>query len=246
MAFYYCLLFDVDGTLLDFNAAEDGALRDTLAHFSLPNTEDAVSQSHDINNALWAALEQGKVRQDKLVIQRFEKLLAAFGVQGNPVEINDYYLTQLSQRADTFPGAEEALEELAEVATLAVVSNGVEKVQAGRLEKSGLGRFFDGVFVSGRVGATKPARKIFDTALNTLGIENRKKVLMIGDSLKADIAGGTGAGIDTCWCNFRGAVLPEGAPQPTYTIQGYEELLRIVMEEEELANAGSKEKRHQL
>ena len=101
-------------------------------------------------------------------------------------------------------------------------------------------------FVSGRVGATKPARKIFDTALNTLGIENRKKVLMIGDSLKADIAGGTGAGIDTCWCNFRGAVLPEGAPQPTYTIQGYEELLRIVMEEEELANAGSKEKRHQL
>ena len=112
MAFYYCLLFDVDGTLLDFNAAEDGALRDTLAHFSLPNTEDAVSQYHDINNALWAALEQGKVRQDKLVIQRFEKLLAAFGVQGNPVEINDYYLTQLSQRADTFPGAEEALEEL--------------------------------------------------------------------------------------------------------------------------------------
>lgn len=63
MAFYYCLLFDVDGTLLDFNAAEDGALRDTLAHFSLPNTEDAVSQYHDINNALWAALEQGKVRQ---------------------------------------------------------------------------------------------------------------------------------------------------------------------------------------
>lgn len=111
MAFYYCLLFDVDGTLLDFNAAEDGALRDTLAHFSLPNTEDAVSQYHDINNALWAALEQGKVRQDKLVIQRFEKLLAAFGVQGNPVEINDYYLTQLSQRADTFPGAEEALED---------------------------------------------------------------------------------------------------------------------------------------
>ena len=63
LAFYYCLLFDVDGTLLDFNAAEDGALRDKLAHFSLPNTEDAVSQSHDINNALWAALEQGIVQK---------------------------------------------------------------------------------------------------------------------------------------------------------------------------------------
>ena len=167
MAFYYCLLFDVDGTLLDFNAAEDGALRDTLAHFSLPNTEDAVSQYHDINNALWAALEQGKVRQDKLVIQRFEKLLAAFGMQGNPVEINDYYLTQLSQRADTFPGAEEALEELAEVATLAVVSNGVEKVQAGRLEKSGLGRFFDGVFVS--TGHGKPEKGTYDRRFSDSG-----------------------------------------------------------------------------
>ena len=87
----------------------------------------------------------------------------------------------------------------------------LKKCRRAVWKSSGLGgRFFDGVFVSGLVGATKPARKIFDTALNTLGIENRKKVLMIGDSLKADIAGGTGAGIDTCWCNFRGAVLPAG------------------------------------
>lgn len=246
LAFYYCLLFDVDGTLLDFDASEDGALRETLAYFSLPDTEEAIETYHGINNALWAALEQGKIRQDKLVVQRFEKLLAEFGVKGNPVKLNDYYLAQLSRRADVFPGAQEALEELAEVATLAVVSNGVERVQAGRLERSGLGRYFDGVFISGRVGATKPSRRIFDTALSALGIENRKKVLMIGDSLKADIAGGASAGIDTCWCNFRGAALPEGAPKPTYVIQGYEELLRIVMEEEELLNAGSKERRHQL
>lgn len=246
LAYYYCLLFDVDGTLLDFDASEDGALRDTLAHFSLPDDAAAIETYHSINNALWAALEQGKIRQDKLVVRRFEKLLEAFGVKGNPIKLNEYYLTQLSRRADVYPGAEETLEQLAEAATLAVVSNGVERVQTGRLERSGLERYFDGVFISGRVGATKPSRKIFDIALNTLGIENRKKVLMIGDSLKADIAGGISAGIDTCWCNFRGAALPEGAPKPTYMIQGYEELLRLVMEEEELERAGSKEKRHQL
>lgn len=246
VAFYYCLFFDVDGTLLDFNASEDAALRDTLAHFSLPQTEEAVAAYHTINNALWASLERGKVRQDKLVVQRFARLLNTLGAKGNPAKINDYYLTQLSQRADTFPGVEEMLEELAEVATLAVVSNGVERVQMGRLERSGLERYFDGVFISGRVGASKPSRKIFDTALNALGIENRKKVLMIGDSLKADIMGGKNAGIDTCWCNFEDAALPEGAPKPTHIIRGYEELLRIVMEEEELVNAGSKEKRHQV
>ena len=67
MAFYYCLLFDVDGTLLDFNAAEDGALRDTLAHFSLPNTEDAVSQYHDINNALGRRWSRGRYGRTSLL-----------------------------------------------------------------------------------------------------------------------------------------------------------------------------------
>ncbi len=247
LAFYYCLLFDVDGTLLNFEASEAGALHETLAHFSLPDTDETVASYHAINNSLWAALEQGKLRQDKLVVQRFEKLLGTLGERGkgvNPVKMNEYYLAQLSKRADIFDGVVETLNELAEVATLAVVSNGVEKVQMGRLERSGLERFFDGVFISGRVGAPKPSRRIFDTALNTLGIENRKKVLMVGDSLKADIAGGAGAGLDTCWCNFHDLPLPEGAPKPTHIIHSIDELLPIVMEEEELANVGNPEKRH--
>lgn len=249
MAFYYGLLFDVDGTLLDFEASEDGALRDTLAHFSLPDTDETIAAYRAINNALWAALEQGKLKQEKLVLQRFEKLLTEIGAQEkkiNPARMNEYYLAQLAQRADIFEGVEETLGELAEVATLAVVSNGVEKVQVGRLERSGLQEYFDGVFISSRIGAPKPSRKIFDAALNTLGIENRKKVLMVGDSLKADIAGGINAGLDTCWCNFHDIPLPEGAPRPKYMIHSLEELLPIVMEEEELANVGSKEKRHQI
>lgn len=249
MAFYYCLLFDVDGTLLNFEASENGALRDTLAHFSLPDTDETITAYRTINNSLWAALEQGKLRQEKLVIQRFEKLLGTMGEKSkgiNPAKMNEYYLAQLAQRADVFDGVEETLSELAEVATLAVVSNGVEKVQMGRLERSGLGRFFDGVFISSRVGAPKPARKIFDVALRTLGVEQYKKVLMVGDSLKADIAGGIKAGLDTCWCNFKDSPLPEHAPTPTYTIHSIEELMPIVMEKEELDNVGNQEKRHQV
>lgn len=246
MAHYYCLLFDVDGTILDFAAAEDAALRETLSNFSLSETEETIHKYLQINSALWAALEQGKIRQDKLVVQRFAQLLDALGAAGDPAEMNNYYLSRLSTHADTFEGAEDALRELAEVATLAVVSNGVERVQTGRLESSGLRKYFDDVFISSRVGASKPARKIFDTAIRTLGIENRSKILMIGDSLKADIAGGINAGIDTCWCNFNDEELPADAPQPTYIIHDYEELLRVVMEEEELANVGNKEKRHQV
>ena len=246
MAFYNCLLMDLDGTLLDFDAAEDAAIRNALSHFELPATDETVAQYHTINNALWAALERGEVRQEKLVVQRFEKLLTVLEASGDAVRMNDYYLTQLSLGADQIEGAEETLRELAEVATIAIVSNGVERVQTGRLERSGLGALCDDVFISSRVGASKPSRKIFDTAIQALGIENKKKVLVVGDSLKADIAGGSGAGLATCWCNFKNLPLPESAVKPDFIIHSFEELLRIVMEQEELDYVGSKERRHQL
>lgn len=75
------------------------------------------------------------------------------------------------------------------MATLAVVTNGFEKVQMNRLALSGLDRYLDGVFVSEKVGATKPSKKIFDMALNTLGIEHRDRVLVVGDSLRTGCAG---------------------------------------------------------
>lgn len=246
MAHYYCLLMDVDGTLLDFKAAERAAIRATFEHYNLQATEEHIDAYHRINEELWAALERGEVRQEKLVVQRFARLLEQLGTSGDAVKMNDYYLTQLSQGADLLPGADEALRELSEVATIAIVTNGVEQVQLGRLERSGIGAYCDGVFVSSRVGASKPARRIFDVALDTMGIEQRKRVLVVGDSLKADIGGGNAAGLDTCWCNFDDAPLPENAPKPTFVIRGYEELLRIVMEEEELERVGSKEKRHQI
>ncbi|MEG2931064.1 MAG: HAD family hydrolase, partial [Ruthenibacterium sp.] len=162
------------------------------------------------------------------------------------VRMNDYYLTQLSLGADVIEGVKETLPVLGEAATLAIVSNGVESVQLGRLERSGLGGMVDGVFISSRLGAPKPARRIFDAALQTLGIENRKKVLVVGDSLKADIAGGAGAGLATCWCNFKDAPLPAGAVKPDYIIHSFLELPGIVMEQEELENVESNERHRQI
>ena len=243
MAVYHCVLFDLDGTLLDFGAAEHGALLETLEHFGLPATEQTEQTYRAINDGLWAALERGEIRQEKLVVRRFEKLQEELGGTQDPVQMNVYYLAQLAQRADVYPEVENTLRELAEVATLVVVSNGVEHVQLGRLERAGILPYFDGVFVSGKVGASKPSRKIFDAALHSLGIENRKKVLMVGDSLRADVSGGAAAGLDTCWCNFKDAPIPE-KEKPTYTITNLEQLFEIVMEKEELANVGNPDKRH--
>ena len=142
------------------------------------------------------------------------------------------------------PGAEEALQELAEVATMIAVSNGTESVERGRLKLSGFEKYFDDIFISETVGVSKPNPKIFQMAMRKLGIEHSDKVLVVGDSLSADIQGGVNAGLDTCWVNMNGLENESGLT-PTYEVKALSELYPIVMEEDELQNVGLKNRKHQ-
>lgn len=240
---YSCLLFDVDGTLLDFDAAERQAIEGSLHSAGLPCGDKECASFSAINAALWKQLENGEIKKERLVVQRFKSLLQQLGATGDAIRLNNDYMTRLSQGAAIIPGADELLAELAEFATLAVVSNGSYKVQMERLKKSGLLPYFDDVFVSEKVGAAKPAPKIFYEALKQLGVQNKSRVLMVGNSLSADIKGGANAGIHTCWCNFKNEEAST-VQSPTYTVQNFAQLKVVAIGEEELKNAANREKRH--
>ena len=244
MAKYNCIMMDIDNTLLDFDAAERKALLETLQQFSLPCDEAAVSRYHEINSSLWGELNKGKIRRDKLVIERFDRFVKEMGAAAKATELNRAYTEHLATHADVIPGAEEALQELAEVATMIAVSNGTESVERGRLKLSGFEKYFDDIFVSEAVGVSKPNPKIFQMAMRKLGIEHSDKVLVVGDSLSADIQGGVNAGLDTCWVNMNGLENESGLT-PTYEVKALCELYPIVMEEDELQNVGLKNRKHQ-
>ena len=246
MAKYYCILFDADNTLLDFDAAESKALADTLRNYGIEPDAETVQTYRTINGELWRQLEKGQIRRDKLMAERFTRFLKAVNAAGSGAEMNQYYLDQLSTHPDlAAPNVLDVMKELAEVATLAVVTNGFDRVQSRRVAESGLKEFVEEVFVSEKLDSEKPNRKIFDTALRSLGVENRERVLMVGDSLTSDIQGGINAGLDTCWYNPNHAENP-GKVCPTYETSNLEELYQLVMEPEELANVGLKNRRHQL
>lgn len=245
MAYYTCLLLDADNTLLDFDAAEHAALTQVLQEYELPHDEAACETYHKVNRALWDALAQGKLNKNKLFSIRFATFMKELGVpdNGKGAEMNERYELLLSTHADLLPGALTALEELAEVATLAIVSNGAAMVQSARIADSGIERYVDGVYISEKVGAAKPSAKLFDHALKDLGITNRSRVLVVGDDLLADIQGGLNAKLDTCWVNFANQPNESGI-QPKFEIQSYEDLYRIVMEPENLENLGQRNRRH--
>ena len=215
MAKYYCILFDADNTLLDFDAAESKALADTLRNYGIEPDAETVQTYRTINGELWRQLEKGQIRRDKLMAERFTRFLKAVNAAGSGAEMNQYYLDQLSTHPDlAAPNVLDVMKELAEVATLAVVTNGFDRVQSRRVAESGLKEFVE-------------------------------EVLMVGDSLTSDIQGGINAGLDTCWYNPNHAENP-GKVCPTYEISNLEELYQLVMEPEELANVGLKNRRHQL
>ncbi len=245
MAKYYCVLFDADNTLLDFDAAESKALAETLVTYGIEPDAQTVQTYREINSELWKQLEKGQIRRDKLMSERFTRFLKAIDAAGNGAEMNRFYLEQLSTHPDLMSGnVLEVMGELSEVATLAIVTNGFDKVQSRRVQESGLNSYLEDVFVSEKLDSEKPNRKIFDAALRSLGVENREHVLVVGDSLSSDIQGGINAGLDTCWFNPNHAENP-GKVCPTYEIASLEELYPLVMEPEELANIGLKNRRHQ-
>ena len=228
------------------DAAERKALADTLIHYDLPHDEAALDTYHQVNPPpVGQPGQRPSSTKNRLFAIRFGRYLKAMGLpdNGKGREMNEFYEDLLSTHADLLPGALTALDELAEVATLAIVSNGAYKVQSARIADSGIARFMDGVYISEKVGASKPSARIFDAALRDLGVNDRSRVLVVGDDLLADIRGGQSAGLDTCWVNFDGRENESGV-EPKYTIGSYEALYHIVMEPEELENLGARNRRH--
>ena len=77
-----------------------------------------------------------------------------------------------------------------------------------KLERSHLGEWMDGVFLSEKLGALKPSPAFFEKVVAALGDVPKADMLIVGDSLTSDMAGGLMAGIPTCWYN------PDRQPRP--------------------------------
>ena len=69
-------------------------------------------------------------------------------------------------------------------------------------------------------------KPFFDYVFDRIPNFTPEKSMIIGDSYSADIIGGAGAGIDTCWLNPLNKA--HQTIQPTYTIKKISQLLPIL------------------
>ena len=110
---------------------------------------------------------------------------------------------------------------------LGVASNGGNDIQIRRIKKIGLDKYLDYMFVSEEIGYNKPYKEYFEYIFQKIGNIQKEKIMIVGDSLTADIQGGKNAGIRTCWYNPNGEAGMESI-RPDYEIKDLLELRRLI------------------
>lgn len=195
------VLFDLDDTLLDFHRAEAEAIRHTLREFGINPTDETVALYSKINRSCWAKLETGEYTREEVLHRRFDILFQTLGVEGDAHETQKLYEYRLSLGAYYLDGAENLLDELFGKYRLYLATNGIVNVQSRRIKDSGIGKYFDGIFVSERIGYNKPDKRFFESAFLEIPDFKLEETVIIGDTLTSDILGGINAGIKTVYFN---------------------------------------------
>lgn len=201
--YYQAILWDVDGTLLDFEKSERHGILSCMEEFGIEGCDDAMLRRYaEINRACWEALERGEMTKPEVLVGRFHRFFAQEGITCSDVKaFNDSYQRKLGEIFFENEDSVALCKKLHGKIRQCVITNGTVEAQREKLKGSGLGQYMDGIFISDEIGVEKPNIGFFRPVLELLkGIEPNR-ILVVGDSLTSDMRGGNNIGAKCCWYN---------------------------------------------
>ena len=134
--------------------------------------------------------------------------------------------------ADVIKGAFEVLRKLTKArCKVALIANDEDATSARNIVTStGLKEYFDAIVVSGELGIEKPDRRIFEAALNVLGVKAENAV-MVGNRVDTDIVGANRLGMGSVWFKWNDrypASIDACEKKPDFTIGSLCELPNVL------------------
>ncbi len=224
------VIFDLDDTILDFHRGEIEGLTKIFKKYGIPKDQIklGIKKYLKINADVWHKIEQGYNRET-LLHTRFTKLFAEMNLSVDGFKVEQEYRQMNSHNYYIKAGAKTMLANLKGAGLQLIVgTNGVKKTQLRRLDGSGVGKFFNDVFISEDIGYSKPDPRFFDSIFKEKPKMNPKNSIMVGDSLLSDIHGANNVNLSSIWYN------PSGQKNltkflPTYIASNFKSIQDIII-----------------
>jgi putative hydrolase of the HAD superfamily len=216
------VLFDLDGTLMDHEAARAAGF---AAHVAVSMPEIGTGELERLDGE-WRRLEtlhydeytSGRCSFAEQRRRRARGIHEALGrTVGSEADADRWYAGYLSNYRAAWRPFDDVLPALAALerawprTSFAVVTNGEGGPQRAKLEAIGLSERFPVLVASGEVGVAKPESAIFALACERLAVEPSQAV-HVGDRLDFDAQAAAAAGLTGVWLDRGGAgtTAPDG------------------------------------
>jgi putative hydrolase of the HAD superfamily len=157
----------------------------------------------------------------------FTRALPAAKLQQMPLFLAEMCRGISRRQLGLYPYVCEMLEVLRARYPLAIITDAQSMYARAELHKVGLLGYFDPIIVSGDHGFRKPDRRLFQYALDSMGVA-ASSALYVGNDMYRDIYGAREAGLTTVMFDSDQGVKVYRDCEPDYRITDFRDLLKIL------------------
>jgi putative hydrolase of the HAD superfamily len=210
------LLLDLDDTLLDYSSGVEDCWTAACVTCCGPAGVDAAALMEALGPARrWFWDDPERHRRERVdMLGAWRKIVVHAMERLGPADpdlaavIARDFATRRRARERLFPEALDVLEAFRRRGLpLGLVTNGDVTFQRDKIERHGLGAFFDVIVIESEFGAGKPDEAVYRHALDVLRI-SAPDACMVGDHLVWDVEGAQRVGITGIWIDRDAAGLP--------------------------------------
>ena len=228
---YEAIIFDIDGTLIDYDYSQYYALDKLLDiipwnKVERPITKDVFDFWYKEKNEFYNRPDSNKINQydqQKIIL---ENVLANWKIIVDSTQLTNKLFDIYESSWRAYPDVLECLFNINKY-KLCIISNGDSKFQRLKLTKTGLEKYFSEILISGDIKIKKPNSKIYQTMSDKINIPIDKCVY-IGDRLDFDAIGSSDAGMLGVWLN-RKNITDKKIPKKVKMIASLQQLTPLLI-----------------
>lgn len=235
---YKKILFDLDNTLVDDDENRKYAIKQILIEKKEKPDDKRIEDFIKLDNQFWKDRAEGKIKdpyafktkEEKAEWVRTQRFLKYFDNISfkEGVGINDEYIKYLSENVIPIKNAQKIIKYLHEKNyEVHIITNGPKKAVKNKLRKINVLKYITSIFTAEEAGNMKPRHEFFEKFFEKIDDYKKDDMLIIGDELEKDVAGGNQNGIDSCWLNMK-KTKNNTEFKPNYEINDLIELKKIL------------------